>query len=54
MMESELTRELRLRAQECTTEAEVENLVKAMSQDKKKTYVYDIAANEMFDEIKLK
>ncbi len=53
-MESELKRELRLRAQECTTEAEVENLVKAMSQDKKMKYVYDIAVSEMFDEIKLK
>ena len=53
-MEPEVKRELRLLAQECTTEAEVENLVEAMSQDKKMKYVYDIAVNEMFEEIKLK
>lgn len=53
-MESEVKRELRLLAQECTTAAEVENLVEAMSQDKKMKYVYDIAVNEMFEEIKLK
>lgn len=53
-MESEVKRELRLLAQECTTEAEVQNLVEAMSQDKKMKYVYDIAVNEMFEEIKLK
>ena len=53
-MESEVKRELRLLAQECTTEAEVQNLVEGMSQDKKMQYVYKLAVDEMFEEIKLK
>ena len=53
-MESEVKRELRLRIQGCTTEDQVQQVVEAMPQDKKMKYVYDLAVDEMFEEIKLK
>ena len=53
-MESEVKRELRLRIQGCTTQDQVQQVVEAMSQDKKMKYVYDLAVDEMFEEIKLK
>ena len=53
-MESEVKRELRLRTKGCTTEAQVQQVVEAMPQDKKMKYVYGLAVEEMFDEIKLK
>ena len=53
-MESEVKRTLRLRTKGCTTEAQVKQVVEAMPQDQKMKYVYGLAVEEMFDEIKLK
>ena len=53
-MESEVKRELRLRIQGCTTQDQVQQVVEAIPQDKKMKYVYDLAVDEMFEEIKLK
>ena len=53
-MESEVKRELRLRVKGCTTEEQVQQVVEAMPQDQKMKYVYTLATEEMFEEIKLK
>ena len=53
-MESEVKRELRLRIQGCTTQDQVQQVVEAMPQNKKMEYVYKLAVDEMFEEIKLK
>jgi hypothetical protein len=51
-MESEVKRTLRLRTKGCTTEAQVKQVVEAMPQNEKMKYVYDLATEETFEDIK--